>query len=304
MSWSLHLPSYAAWSVHVVDLGSGTVLAAHDENQLVPTSSVATVFVLAEFASRLREGTLDPGELLDRRSVAQVSGSGLWQHLASDRLPVEDAALLVAAVSDNWATNALLALLGLEQVRVLARQWAPGGSDLLDVVRCPRTPSDPPHVSVGCAADYTAVLARLWGEHGTDGSVGQQVLRWLSAGVDQSLVGAAFEQDPLAHAVQRHGPLVIGKTGFDTGVRADVGVVADAETQIAYAALAAWDEPAAGAGPAGPAGPGRPGWSGDGTGRGEVLAALRRIGGHIQDHFGAAHAGDAHGTWLRPRGSP
>ena len=262
VSLNLELLPGVDWSVHVVDLGSGEVLASHDPDRLLSTASVGKVFVLIELAERLRDGSLGPDQPLDRRTVTPVADSGLWQHLSTDVLPVVDVATLVGAVSDNWATNVLIDLLGLDAVRARAQGWAPRGSDLVDVVRGLRGPDDPPHLSLGCAADHVEVLARLWSQRDEPGSVGERVLGWLAHGVDLSMVASAWHQDPLSHA-EEPGPdptLITHKTGTNLGVRADVGVLDHHGRATAYAVLANWTE--------------HP----PGTGRDDVMDALRGIG--------------------------
>jgi beta-lactamase class A len=183
--------------------------------------------------------------------VEPVADSGLWQHLATDVLPLVDAARLVGTVSDNWATNALLDVVGIDAVRERARLLAPGGSVLHDLVRDHRGPGHPPTLSEGCASDWVAIVPAL----------DERVRGWLSSGVDLSMVASAWGLDPLAH---REDPDVrlVNKTGTSDGVRADVGVVEHRGRRTAYAALAAWD-------------PARPGL------RGPVLAAMRGIGGLV-----------------------
>ena len=260
MPLTLELLPGVDWSVSVVDLGSGEVLASHEPDRLLSTASVGKVFVLVELAERLRAGALAPDQPLDRRSVTPVADSGLWQHLSSDVLPLDDVARLVGTVSDNWATNVLIDLLGIDAIRARAADWAPRGSDLVDVVRGLRGPGDPPHLSLGCAADHVDVLARLWAERSTPGSVGELVLGWLSSGMDLSMVASAWHQDPLSHAEETAGPVIVNKTGTNLGVRADVGVVDSGGRATAYAVIANWTE------------------NPPDTGRDEVMHALRGIG--------------------------
>lgn len=260
----MDLPAFARWSVDVRAADGGEILT-HEPGRLLSTASVGKVFVLVELAERLRAGDVDAASPLDRGSVPLVADSGLWQHLSTPLLPVEDVATLVGAVSDNWATNVLLDRLGLPAVRRRARDWAPGGSDLVDVVRGSRGPTDPPHLSIGCAADWTGVLARLHAERGIHGSTGQRVLHWLAPGVDLSMVAAAFDQDPLAHAEDETGCRIVNKTGTNTGVRADIGLVTSASGHtVAYAVIANWPEEP------------------PGSGRADVLAAMRRIGDRVR----------------------
>lgn len=260
MPLNLDLLPGVDWSVSVVDLGSGEVLASHDPDRLLSTASVGKVFALIELAERLRDGTLAVEQPLDRRVVEPVADSGLWQHLSLDVLPLGDVAQLVGAASDNLATNVLIDLLGIEAIRARARVWAPRGSDLVDVVRGLRGPSDPPHLSLGCAADHVEVLGRLWAERDTTGSVGDRVLGWLAPGMDLSMVASAWHQDPLSHAEEYAGPVITNKTGTNLGVRADVGVVDGGGRATAYAVLANWTEDP----------PGR--------GRDDVMGALRAVG--------------------------
>ncbi|EAQ00219.1 beta-lactamase related protein [Janibacter sp. HTCC2649] len=242
VSLNLELLPEVDWSIRIVDLGSGEVLASHDPDRLLSTASVGKVFALIELAERLRDGRLAADQLLDRRSVAPVADSGLWQHLSTDVLPLTDVARLVGAVSDNLATNVLIDLLGQDSIRERAAQWAPRGSDLVDVVRGLRGPDDPPHLSLGCASDHVDVFARMWSERTTRGSVGDRVLGWLAPGMDLSMVASAWHQDPLSHAEEYAGPILVNKTGTNLGVRADVGVIDSGRRATAYAVLATWSE--------------------------------------------------------------
>ena len=212
------------------DVGGDRVLASYDADVLLPTTSVAKIFLLVVLAERIARGELDPDQLVDRSSVPPVADSGLWQHLATPRLPLIDVARLVGTVSDNWATNALLELVGMESVRECARRLAPGGSMLHDHVRDVRGPGHPPTLSEGCASDWTRVLAGL----------DDRVLDWLSTGVDLSMVGSAFGLDPLAHADPDRDVRVWCKTGTSDGVRADVGLIEIDGIRTAYAVLCAW----------------------------------------------------------------
>jgi beta-lactamase class A len=263
----LDLPPGSDWSVQVVDLATGERLASRQPDRLLSTASIGKVFVLVELAERLSDGRLAPDQPLDRRAVPPVADSGLWQHLGTDILPLRDVAALVGAVSDNWATNVLIDLLGLDTIRTRATGWAPRGSDLVDVVRGLRGPNDPPHLSLGCTADLTDVLARLWADRHTPGSVGATVLDWLAPGTDLSMVASAWNQDPLSHAEDLTGPRIVNKTGTNLGVRADVGVIDGRGRATAYAVVANWQEDP------------------PGTRRDEVMTALRGVGDVLRAHL-------------------
>jgi beta-lactamase class A len=250
-----------SWSVDV--RREGEPVFQHDAEVLLETASLAKVFLLVELGSRLAAGTTDPKDVLDRRTVEPVSDSGLWQHLATDQLPVADVAVLVGAVSDNLATNVLIDLVGLEAVQARASRMSPGGSMLHDVVRDARSSQTPATLSEGCASDWSTLFHDLHRSAANGDRVSIDVLRWLSAGTDLSMVASAFELDPLSHASGADGGVRLwNKTGTDTGVRADAGVVEVDGTVWTYAAIC--------------------NWTGDAPGmRADVLDAMRSIGAAI-----------------------
>jgi beta-lactamase class A len=225
----------ARWGVCVLDAG-GAVLLAHREHEVHRTASIGKLLLLVEVARGLADGTLRRDEPLDRRAVEPVADSGLWQHLDVDVLPLHDVALLVASVSDNLATNVLVERLGLPPAR--------GRTALHDVVRDHRGPQHPRTLSTGTAAELAQLMTEL----------PAQVRDWLRTGTDLSMVAAAFGLDPLAHTADD----LLNKTGTDSTVRADVGLVGG----LSYAVLAEWD----------------PGLDL----RAQVLAGMRRIGEQIR----------------------
>lgn len=245
------------WSVLAVDADSGGVIAEEHPELLLPTASVGKLFLLHHLAELLDEDPASGRVLLRKDSVEPVADSGLWQHLDVPELSVEDCARLVGTVSDNLATNVLLAHVGLAPVQEVARRLAPCGSLLHDRVRDVRRPTDPPTLSTGCAADWAAYFRN---PH-------PKVLEWLAAAADLSMVSSAFDLDPLAHVDST--PRLWSKTGTDTGTRAEVGLVEVGERRVAFAAIVHFD---------GPVGP--------------VLAHMRELGELILTRSGAA-AGDS-----------
>ena len=262
----LTLPAGTRWSIAAGPVDGPAELSV-EPDLLLPTASVAKVFLLLEVAARLEAGSLTPDQPVDRRSVEPVADSGLWQHLRTDVLPLADSAQLVGSVSDNWATNALLDIVGLEPVQERARALAPGGSTLLDLVRDRRGAEHPPTLSRGCAADWFPLMSALATGDGLGRKLSLRVLEWLRHGVDLSMVTAGFGLDPLAHADVDRGLRVFSKTGTSDGVRADVGVVMGPEDTWAWAVIAGWDPT-------------------EGDRRDEVLAAMRSVGLAVRDAVG------------------
>ncbi|WP_327011130.1 class A beta-lactamase-related serine hydrolase [Dactylosporangium sp. NBC_01737] len=226
----------------------GTVLHAHQPDLVLSTASVGKLLLLLEVAR-----SLPPDLPCDRRDVAPVADSGLWQHLGTDVLPVKDVAVLVASVSDNLATNVLIRHAGLDRVAALGASLGLTATALHDVVRDARTSSHPPRLSSGSAAELSLLLHRL---PSLDG--GDRVLDWMRTSADLSMVASAFDLDPLSHA----GAVLRNKTGTDEGVRADVGVVTGLDAAVSYAVLANWSPAAATVG--------------------EVLATMRALGDAIR----------------------
>lgn len=251
-------------SLAVEWLEGGPPLAVHTPEQVLRTASLAKIALLLEVAARLCEGRLDPGHPVRREADLAVADSGIWQHLHLDVLPLADAAALVGIASDNWATNCLISLVGLDSVATRLTAIGAPGIQLHDRLRDVRGPEHPATLSTGSAAEWVRALRWLHAHAGTPQSPARRVLDWLRPGVDLSMVGAAFGLDPLAHMEPDRGLRVISKTGTSPGVRADVGIVTGPAGSVVYACLVNWREA-------------------DG-GRDEVLAGMRQIGSVIRAH--------------------
>lgn len=258
----------ATWSVLIRDLRSKTDIVGVTPGRVLPTASVAKIFLLVEVAYRLHSGDLTPGEPLHRSVSPAVADSGLWQHLSIDSLTVADAATLVASVSDNLATNVLLARVGLHAVQERSERLGARRTALLDIVRDHRGPRDPVTLSVGSAREWVDILEGIWAGHDMSPSVRRQLLRWLSLNTDTSMVAEPLGVDPLSHPGADHGVRLWNKTGSESGTRADVGIVGG-RTDLAYAVIARWDEAA------------------DPTARHVVRADLHRIGEAVAKLAGA-----------------
>ena len=258
----------------------GEVLAAHEPDAVLPAASLGKLLLLLETARRLE---LDPhlaDMTLSRRKVDPVGAAGLWQHLRTDDLPLADVALLVAACSDNLATNVLLQFAGLEAVGRLTGELGLTSTALLDAVRSERGPdADPPHLSIASAAELSALMARMAARTLVSAAASEQLEEWLAAGVDTSLVAAAFGVDPLTHTAPDRGLLLRHKTGGDLGTKGEAGTLAGPAGTVAYAVLARWD-------------PRR-----DAELRDPVRAAMRSVGDGLRRHVTMA-------GWPTAPGSP
>lgn len=229
------------WSICLRD-GDGAMLASSAPDEQLPTASIGKLVLLLELARRL-EGDPDLGtRTVDRRAVEPVAEAGLWQHLRVDELPVLDVAVLVASTSDNLATNVLVDLLGLPEVTRLGRALGLERTELLDVVRPARDPAEhPPHLSVGCADELSALMVGMGARTLVSAAVSEQLDAWLATGADLSMVASAFGLDPLAHVEPDLGLLLRNKTGTDAGTKGDVGLLRGPRASVGYAVIARWD---------------------------------------------------------------
>lgn len=256
----------ADWSICLRDAATGATLAEQRSEVQLRTASVGKVFLLIEVARQIAAGELDPAERVERRSDEWVEDSGLWYLMSENSLTVGDLCLLVGAFSDNLATNVLVRRIGIDATGRTSRALGWSRSALLDRIRPDRGPQDPPTLSWGTGAELSDVMVRLFRGEVIDEAVSRQVLRWLAAGADLSMVAAAFDLDPLAHAEPDRGITLINKTGTIGAARIDIGVVTGPTGAVGYAVLANWDAQQ--------------------DNRDQVLAGMRDIGSRIRGAVG------------------
>jgi len=232
------------WSVFVRDIASGDVLFDHHGAAILSTASVGKLILLAFAGNELLSHPLSARTLLDRRAVAPVGDSGLWQHLGLDRLTIADATRLVFAASDNLASNALLAHFGLDHVRAFRPELDLQHTDLFDFVRDARSRDDPEALSCGPAVELCGFMMRLARGELVSPSLSRWLREGLSLNMDLSMVPAGLGLDPLTRPGDGGRIRVANKTGTDRGVRADTGIVACGPREIAYAAVCNYDDAA------------------------------------------------------------
>jgi beta-lactamase class A len=259
-------PSMVRWSLSIRRDGSPRAEIAPGE--IMRTASMGKVFLLAEVARRLVDGSLDPSQPLAASAVAPVADSGLWQHFRDVPLSAAAAAVLVGAVSDNLATNVLLDVVSIDAVRRMSERLGMPGTGMLDRIRDVRLAGDPPDPSVGCAGDLADFMGMVSAGTLLDERVSGRVREWLSSGTDLSMVASALDLDPLAHAEGQ--PRLFNKTGTDHGIRADAGVIDSGHGSWAYAVIANWDPSAHGPAAQDPTP--------------QVLRVMRSVGGLISQH--------------------
>ncbi len=239
---SVHLPDEhgARWSALVVDIDSGAELFRADPDLALDTASVGKVFLLHRLLAEVDAGARSLEDLVTRRPNEWMDDSGLWYLLQADTLSLYDVAALIGAVSDNAATNTLCRVIGLPAVQQHTRELGYTQSALDDVVRWPSPPGAPKTLSHASAGELVRFVARTAKAQDLSPASAETLQRWLGAGMDLSMVAAAFGLDPLAHYFYDRDIWLWNKTGTISNVRADTGLVMNRDRRIAYAVLANW----------------------------------------------------------------
>lgn len=243
---SIQLPvfdSRVRWSVRIVDAATGVALAEHEPDAVCETASIGKVFLLIEVATRVADDRLRADQRVQIPAEHVVADSGLLYRMLDQRLTVHDAALLVGAVSDNLATNALISLCGLDEVRSVAVALGYTDTSLHDYIRNERTPEMPWTPSYGTGRELADLMRRLGAHEIVSADVSEQVLVWLAANTDTSMLADAFLLDPLAHPdAEYQGMLLRHKTGSTSFARIDIGWLQGPVVTVAYAVAANWKD--------------------------------------------------------------
>ncbi len=234
--------SGVSWSISLRDADSGAVIQQESADRVLRTASIGKVLLLFRIAELLERGSLGPDELVTRLPEDVVADSGIWQYLSADAMTVQDLCELIGMASDNLATNVLLRLVGTAGVASTASRRGMKLTALHDRVRDIRGPQYPPTLSSGTAEELAHLMSGLHRGARSGDAVTGRVRGWLSKGLDLSQVAAGWGLDPLAHSAPDRGLQLFHKTGTDSGVRADVGVLSGPARNIAYAVIANWDE--------------------------------------------------------------
>jgi beta-lactamase class A len=225
----------ARLAVVVSDPDTGE-MAQWRADDIVPVASAAKVLLLATVAGLATDGELSLSAPVLLEADDRAGGTGVLSKLSGDGAwSVGDLALLVAAVSDNTATNALLRHVGIDSVTATARAAGLEHLRIHDKVRDERRAPDPPVFATGTVRDLALLMELVATGRLRDPETSATVLTWMAANEDHGLLCAAVRHDP--HSPASEPVQVWNKTGRDAGVRADVGL-AVGDRRIAYAAVA------------------------------------------------------------------
>jgi len=217
-------------AVAAVDVRSGR---RHERDAHVPLPAASTIKVLISAAlwSEVCAGRIDPERRVRAGDTPVPGGGGLLESMHPDtRLTLAELDLLMLAISDNAATNAVVDVVGMDAVNGLARALG------LEHTRLRRRMMDLAAAERGddnttSAADMAALLCALARADGIPALACRRVL-------------AAMAQSHHTDIVPRYLPaaacrVVSSKQGELASVRHDVALIDEGEVRIAVAVLSA-----------------------------------------------------------------
>lgn len=224
----------------------------------VPLASVAKLPVALAVLERVAAGSIDPARQLTISPGTSIGPTGISAFRHPVTLAVGDLVFMMMSVSDNAAGDALLDLVGLEEmgrhllawdcagVRIRHRlqrmyECAVGvagedfGLALELAIRDDQSGNhtietlDPAHANVGTASALVDLLQKVWLDEIAEPSATAELRRLMSLQVFTQRLSSDLRTDTVR---------VSGKTGTFLHLRHEIGVVeADSGDRIAIAAL-------------------------------------------------------------------
>jgi beta-lactamase class A len=194
----------------------------------MPAASTVKVLISAAMWCAVEEGALDAGRRLSVRETPAPGGGGLLESFdPGTELTLADLDILMLAVSDNAATNALMDVVGLDRVNALGERLGLAGTALrrpmMDVEAAERGDDN-----TTCAGDMAALMAAL----GRAAEIPLRACRRVLHGLGQS-----HHTDVIARHLSAPGRVVASKQGMLDAVLHDVALVEDGRARVALAVL-------------------------------------------------------------------
>ena len=171
----------------------------------MPAASTVKVLISTAMWCAVEEGALDSGRRLTAAETPAPGGGGLLESFdPGTALTLADLDILMLAVSDNAATNALMDVVGLDRVNAIAERLGLTGT----VVRRPMMDVDAVERgedNTTCAADMAALMAAL----GRAAEIPLRACRRVLHGLGQS-----HHTDVIARHLSAPGRVVACKQGL------------------------------------------------------------------------------------------
>jgi beta-lactamase class A len=194
----------------------------------MPAASTVKVLISAALWCAVEEGALDAGRRLAAGEAPAPGGGGLLESFdRGTSLTLADLDILMLAVSDNAATNALMEVVGLDRVNALAARLGLTRTavrrPMMDVEAAERGDDN-----TTCAGDMAALMAAL----GRAAEIPLRACRRVLHGLGQS-----HHTDVIARHLSAPGRVVACKQGMLASVLHDVALVEDGRGRVAMAVL-------------------------------------------------------------------
>ena len=181
-------------------------------------ASVIKLYVMADAFYRMQQGKLDPNQIVVMKKEDYVPSCGAVAYMHEGlEVTVMDLITLMIIFSDNTATNVLIDLLGMEQINEEVRQMG------IDQVWLRRKMFDLEKSRMGIQNQITAKQTGILLQRMYEGTLVDQASsqKMLSIMKDQQLNGKI----PFYLKALDPEPDVAHKTGEDTGITHDVGII-------------------------------------------------------------------------------
>ncbi|MDX6592096.1 MAG: beta-lactamase class [Gaiellales bacterium] len=209
-------------SVCAIDLPSGRTIE-RDADVVLPAASTIKLLVSLALWRAVRAGRVDPSARVPAGAAPRTAGGGVLESLDdATAVTLADLDLLMLAVSDNAAANALIGLLGMDAVNAEADRLG------LAATRLRRLMSDDAAIAEGRENTTTATdMARLMAELGR-------------AGERRTVAALARSQhvDIIPRLLPPANRVVACKQGWRTGrVLHDVALIEEDGRQMVLAVL-------------------------------------------------------------------
>lgn len=199
------------------NLATGEVITYH-EDEAYMAASVIKLFVMAEAVRQCKEGILskDDKVVIDKSKCVPSCGALTYMHDGLE-VTIQDLYTLMIILSDNSATNFLIDILGEDAINACIQELGCEKTELnrkmYDAEKSARGIQN-----YVCPVELGMFLEKLYNGEVFDSDCSEHMLSVMK---DQRLNGKI----PFyIHTIPDHGPIA-NKTGEDTGITHDVGIV-------------------------------------------------------------------------------
>lgn len=210
-------------SVWCEDPATGAVFC-HRPEEPVDAASVIKLFIMAEAFRRREEGSLAFDEAVTVRPADRMPSCGALTYLHDGiTVTVGDLVTLMIILSDNTATNLLIDRLGMDAVNGFMRTLGLSGQTKLRRKLFDQASSDRGIKNTVTAADVALLLKRIITGRLVSEAASRDMLQLLK---DQRLNGK------MPFFLAPKGIKCAHKTGEDSGITHDVGIILTEQPKI------------------------------------------------------------------------